>query len=161
MKQFLFASPLILSILASIVACDKSSLLINDIEPMPQDSSTTVVPNSNSLAISVGNQVFTATLLDNPTAKSFKALLPLTIEMIELNANEKYARLPSNLPIKPGVPASIQAGDLMMYGSNTLVLFYQSFSTSYSYTKLGTIDNITGLTAALGNGNVKVHFEIK
>ncbi len=161
MRQFLFASPLVLSILASIVACDKSSTLINDIEPMPQDSSTTVVPSSNTLAISVGNQVFTATLLDNPTAKAFKALLPLSIDMIELNANEKYASLPSNLPSNPSVPASIQAGDLMMYGSNTLVLFYQSFSSTYSYTKLGTINNITGLTTALGKGNVKVHFEIK
>jgi len=50
-------------------------------------------------------------------------------------------------------------GDLMLYGNNTLVLFYESFNSSYSYTKLGYVDNPTGLAAALGNGNVVVKFE--
>lgn len=47
----------------------------------------------------------------------------------------------------------------MLYGNNTLVLFYKNFNTSYSYTKLGAIDNPAGLEAALGNGNVVVKFE--
>ena len=49
----------------------------------------------------------------------------------------------------------------MLYGSKTLVLFYQSFSTSYNYTKLGTIDDATVLTTALGSGNVVVTFELE
>lgn len=47
----------------------------------------------------------------------------------------------------------------MLYGNNTLVLFYESFDTSYSYTKLGYVDDPAGLDAALGNGNVVVKFE--
>jgi hypothetical protein len=49
---------------------------------------------------------------------------------------------------------SIKTGGLIFYGSNCLVLFYKNFSTSYRYKKLGAIEDVFGLTAALGGGNV-------
>ena len=78
--------------------------------------------------------------------------------MKELNGNEKYFDLPSNLPSNASNPGTIQPGDLMLYGSNTLVLFYKSFSTTYNYTPMGRIDDASGLTAALDSGNVTVTF---
>ena len=81
--------------------------------------------------------------------------------MVELNGNEKYVDLSRNLPTNAANPGTIQNGDLMLYGSATLVLFYKTFSTSYSYTKLGRIDDVTGLAAALGAGNVTVSFELE
>ena len=53
------------------------------------------------------------------------------------------------------------AGDLMLYGSNTLVLFYKPFSTSYNYSPIGRIESPLGLAAALGSGNVTVTFELQ
>lgn len=113
---------------------------------------------SGKIKITVNSQPFTATLLDNNSAKAFKEMLPVTIDMEELNGNEKYYDLPNSLPKNASVGGNINAGDLMLYGSNTLVLFYKSFNTSYSYTKLGTLDNPSGIAAALGNGNAVVTF---
>jgi hypothetical protein len=118
-------------------------------------------PASNQMRIKIGSNTFTATLYDNATATAFKGMLPMTIKMSELNGNEKYFDLPANLPTSASKPEKIQSGDLMIYGSNTLVLFYKTFSTSYSYTGLGRINDATGLAAAVGCGNVTVTYELE
>ena len=121
---------------------------------------------SKQLKIKIGSKTFHATLLDNATVTAFKSRLPLTISMSELNGNEKLYNFPANLPTNASNPGTINTGDLMIYSSNVLVLFYKSFATSYSYTRLGRIADPTGLQAALaasadGSGNVTVTFELE
>ena len=116
--------------------------------------------DSMKLKITIGANAFTATLYNSRTITTFKTMLPLTINMTELNGNEKYFDLPNSLPANASNPGTIQVGDLMLYGSNTLVLFYKSFSTQYSYTRIGRIDNTSELTAALGSGSLTVRFEV-
>lgn len=108
--------------------------------------------------ITVGEQSFTATLDESVTARAFAAMLPLTLNMSELNGNEKYHYLPEALPTDAAQPGSVREGDLMLYGSNCIVLFYASFSTSYRYTRIGQIEDPAGLAAAVGAGNVTVSF---
>ena len=69
-------------------------------------------------------------------------------------------RLSSAVPTASSNPGRIQTGDLMLYGSSCVVLFYKTFSTSYSYTRLGRVDNPVGLASALGSGNVTATFEL-
>lgn len=131
------------------------------------DETATIQNNDNrnnnvatsKMKITIGKTVFAATLYDNPSASAFKAMLPLTIDMTELNGNEKYYDLSRPLPTNASFGGNIKAGDLTLYGNNTLVLFYTDFNTSYSYTKLGSVDNSNGLTAALGSGNAVVTIE--
>ena len=118
-------------------------------------------PESNQMRIKIGSSTFTATLYDNATATAFKGMLPMTIKMSDLNENEKYVDLSVDLPTNASNPGKIQSGDLMIYGSNTLVLFYKAFSTSYSYTRLGRINDTTGLAAAVGSGSVTVTYELE
>ncbi len=117
-------------------------------------------PEENrKMKITIGTSIFTATLRNNAAATAFDKLLPITITMHELNNNEKYYDLSGSLPTSSSNPGAIEYGDIMLYGSRTLVLFYKSFSTSYSYTPLGKIDNPTGLASALGSGSATVTFE--
>lgn len=111
---------------------------------------------TDSITLKIGNTTFRAVLEDNATARAFAALLPLTITMNELNGNEKYYMLPDNLPTASSRPGRIENGDLMLYGSNCIVLFYDTFTTSYSYTRIGKVVEPNGL----GNGRVTVTMEI-
>lgn len=111
------------------------------------------------IAIIVGGKHFSATLYDNAAAKTFAGRFPLTLSMSELNGNEKYADLETGLPASPINPGVIQTGDLMLYNGGCLVLFYESFSTSYSYTPLGRVENPQGLAEALGRGSAAVTFQ--
>ena len=126
-------------------------------------SSSNDISNTDTmkLKITIGTNTFTATVHNNATATAFIAKLPLTINMTELNGNEKYFDLPNNLPTNASKPGTIQTGDIMLYGSNTLVLFYETFSTSYNYTRIGRIDNPSGLADALGSANKTVKFEVE
>lgn len=81
--------------------------------------------------------------------------------MTELNGNEKYADVPRRLPTNASNHGTIKNGDLMLYGSSTLVLFYKTFPTNYSYTKLGAVDDPPTLAKALGGGSATVTFEIE
>ena len=137
-----------------LYACNKDSKM----EPV---SGLTIDANMDTmkLKITVGSKVFTATLHDNTTARALKAKLPMTIYMTELNGNEKYFDLQDRLPTNASNGGTIHTGDLMLYGANTVVVFYKTFSTSYSYKPLGRIDDPSGLAAALGSGSVTVSFE--
>ena len=73
---------------------------------------------------------------------------PLSVTMNELNGNEKYHYLSTSLPTAAYQPGTIRFGNLMLYGNNCVVLFYETFDTSYSYTRLGAIDNPSGLSPA-------------
>lgn len=142
------------------------SVLVGSASSCDKEDHTTILVNNNFMAnekikITVNSQTFTATLLDSNSAKAFIEMLPITITMKELNGNEKYYDFSNNLPTNSSNPGTIKNGDLMLYGSKTLVLFYHSFSTSYSYTKLGSVDDASGLASALGSGNSIVSFELE
>ena len=103
----------------------------------------------------INNKEYVINLESNETVNSLIKLLPIEITMNELNGNEKYIYLDNTLPTNSYNPNRINAGDVMLYGNNCLVIFYKSFDTSYSYTKIGHIDNLEDL----GTGNIKVKLE--
>src|SRR5215216_3698686 len=121
MKRLLFFAFLAMS-LVGCASCSKNTAT--------SESNNNTNPTGSKMKIKIGNSTFTATLYDNATVTAFKSLLPLIVNMVELNGNEKYADLSPSLPTNATNPGTIQNGDLMLYGSSTLVLFYKTFSTS-------------------------------
>lgn len=145
MKKFL----LMLITLLIFTGCGETQIPENNLK----------VASAMNIKISVGGKTFDAVLEDNAAAQEFYKMLPLEITMNELNGNEKYYRFNKNLPSNDRRAGTINAGDLMLWSSNTVVLFYESFSSGYSYTRLGKILNTNGLSNAVGKNNVTVKFE--
>ena len=110
---------------------------------------------NNQVKVLIDKKEYKIDLDDNETAKEFVNMLPLELNMNELNGNEKYIYLDTTLPTNSSNPKRINVGDVMLYGDNCLVIFYKSFDTSYSYTKIGHIDNLPNL----GNDSISVKFE--
>lgn len=117
---------------------------------------TGVVSDMYQITLRINGEDFSAKLYQTETTKSIVQKLPLSITMSELNGNEKYYYFSENFPTQTERVSKIHAGDLKLYGSSCLVLFYESFSTSYSYTSLGYVENPGGLAEVLGTGSVHV-----
>jgi hypothetical protein len=135
------------------------ALLVSTSRLHAQPSARTDGPMKTTITITIAGKQFAATLADTAAAEAFKQLLPLSMTMSELNGNEKLFRLSADLPRQEFQPSTIQTGDLMLYSSRTVVLFYKSFPTVYSYTRIGRIEDPAGLAAAVGAGSIPVRFE--
>ena len=110
--------------------------------------------------LTVNNKIFSATLENNETTKELVSMFPMTLNMSELNSNEKYNYLDTDLTTNASRQSRINAGDIKLFGSNCLVVFYDNFRNSYSYTNLGKVDNVDDFVAELESGSVNIRFEL-
>ena len=113
----------------------------------------------DSCTMTIGDETFEVSLADNATAEAFSELLPATWDMTELNGNEKYHRLSSPLPSSPESFDHVEAGDVMLFQDDCIVVFYESHTTDYEYTRIGKVNDPTGLSEAVGSGSVTISFE--
>ncbi len=111
-----------------------------------------------AMKVQIRDKAYTALLEDNETARAFASLLPMELHMTELNDNEKYHYLMGSLPSAPAGIGHIEAGDIMLFGDDCVVLFYQSFDTPYSYTRIGRIIDAENMADSLGAGDADVAF---
>lgn len=112
------------------------------------------------MIVEVNGQQFEAELYDNATAAALENILPMTLSMEEMNGNEKYYFMDGSLPSDAEDIGTIRSGDIMLYGSDCLVAFFKTFETSYSYTRIGHIEDAEGFAAALESGTVEIGFRM-
>ncbi len=111
-----------------------------------------------TIFVSIGKHRFTIDLADTVSAEELSQLLPLTLVMQDHLRNEKHADLPRRLSTGNSRPGRIEAGDVMLWQGKTLVVFYESFDSAYSYTRLGKIRDVRHLKAAVGRESVRMDF---
>lgn len=110
--------------------------------------------------VQVGNSTFTATLENNSAVSSFIKMMqkaPVVISMSDYSGFEKVGSLGTSLPASNS-QTTTQSGDIVLYGGNQIVVFYGS--NSWSYTRLGRIDDLSGWEEALGSGDITITFSV-
>ena len=117
--------------------------------------------NSQKMNIQIDNKTFTVIVENNKTVKELYQKLPITLEMSDLNNNEKYCYLDFTLPTDSKSVKNIKKGDIMLFGNSCLVIFYKSFTTSYSYTKIGYIENPADIEIMSDKKSIEVSFNNK
>lgn len=128
-----------------------------------QESTNNANPKENTamkMNLQIGDSTFTATLEENAAVESLLDLMetaPLIIQMSDYSGFEKVGSLGVSLPTS-NRQTTTQSGDIVLYNGNQIVIFYGT--NSWSYTRLGKVDDLTGWEEALGNGDVTVTFSI-
>lgn len=153
------------SVPAAPPAQEAPSEALTPLEPALEDTAEENSENEEAnaemkMTVQVGASTFTATLEDNAAVDALVEMLesgPITIQMSDYAGFEKVGALGTSLPTSNS-QTTTQAGDIVLYQGNQIVIFYGS--NSWSYTCLGKIDDLTGWAEALGGGDVSVTFSL-
>ena len=114
-----------------------------------------------NMKVQVGDTIFSATLEENAAVSALVDMMresPVVLQMSDYSGFEKVGPLGTSLPVDNS-QTTTHAGDIVLYNGNQIVIFYGS--NSWSYTRLGHIDDLTGWEEALGNGDVTVTFSLE
>ena len=159
-KKLTIFIPILIAIIASVVV---TTVMMNNkgkepnLLPEANQSIDNEEMTMDKVYININNKKLGIDLENNSTTSALIKLLPLELSMNDLNGNEKYVYLNESLPTNTYSPKHIEAGDVMLFGDNCLVIFYESFDTSYSYSKIGHINNLP----SLDDGNISISIDVK
>ena len=159
-KKLTISIPILIAIIVSVVV---TTAMMNNkgkepnLLPETNQSIDNEEMTMDKVYININNKKLEIDLENNSTTSALIKLLPLELSMNDLNGNEKYVYLNESLPTNTYSPKHIEAGDVMLFGDNCLVIFYESFDTSYSYSKIGHINNLS----SLDDGDISVKLSIE
>ena len=117
----------------------------------------------DSVKVKINDNVFDVKLENNSATQEFIKELKkgnVTVNASEYGGFEKVGNLGFSLPTSDE-NIGTAPGDIVLYQGDKISLFYGSHS--WSYTKLGKIDNVDSnkLKEVLGTGDVTLEFSLK
>lgn len=112
------------------------------------------------IKITVGNDSATANIFDNPAARDFLRLMPMTFTLKDYNSTEKVSDLPQKLSTKQAPEGMTPArGDITYYAPwGNLAIFYKDFTYSRGLIILGKVESNSKILEQ--EGPFKATFEI-
>jgi len=163
MNKPIFLTAFLLTFILLFSACGKteSTSTTTEHQETVTSSEEEIRDEKMIINIKINNSVFTATLEDNEAAKEFYEMVKsgsVIIEMSDYSGFEKVGPLGKNLT-SDDKQTKTKKGDIVLYNGNQIVMFYGS--NSWSYTRLGKIDDLNGWETALGSGDITAEFTVK
>ncbi|WP_159723759.1 cyclophilin-like fold protein [Enterococcus sp. CSURQ0835] len=124
---------ILISLFFGLTACQSVKPVKLPKEPSPKEK------NFSAVSVKIKGKTYQLHLANNDTTHAFIKRLPLELTLQELNGNEKFQELPFELPTDEQPIQQIRKGDVLLFGSRTLVIFYEDFPTHYKYTRIGKL----------------------
>ena len=124
----------------------------------PTENEEAAEEETPMLQMTIGDTAVAVDWEENESVDALKELCrdePLTISMSMYGGFEQVGAIGTNLP-RSDVQTTTEAGDIVLYAGNQLVVFYGS--NSWAYTRLGHISDQSAadMAALLGHGDVTV-----
>lgn len=157
MRAFIMIMALLLTS-GTFAACDS-----DENGDVTNNNDTTENFENMKLKITVGSRTLTATLEDNPTARDFAALLPMSVDLTDYARTEKVFDLPGGKRLSTqDAPAGMDPdiGDITYFLPwGNIAIFYKDFGYAGGLIKIGHIDD--GIEALQVSGSISnVKFEL-
>lgn len=152
---YILKSFIITLISITLFACNSNSY-----PPTDNDLPSEEIQMVSKISLVVNNYSFLIDLEDNNASKELVNLLKdssLTLKFSDYGNFEKVTYLGFSLPNEDSY-ITTNPGDIVLYNSNSLVVFYGN--NSWNYTRIGKIEDITNLKAALGDNDVTMTFQL-
>lgn len=124
------------------------------------DETQTPSTEEQVMQIQIGEYIFDVLPAQTQAAKELTELLaqgPVTIAMSDYGGFEKVGPLRTELSAS-NEQITTEAGDIMLYNGDNIVLFYGS--NTWAYTPLGKVMDLSGWEQALGAGSIIAVFSL-
>ena len=172
-KQLMIRMALVLGLVFSLSACGSArassgpqtgpgaqtaETAAETISEQTTDNTVAKEEQKTMLQMKIGETKVSVSWEDNDSVAALKELCkdaPLTIQMSMYGGFELVGSIGTRLPSNDA-QTTTSAGDIVLYSSNQVVVFYGS--NSWDYTRLGHItdQDAAGMASLLSNGNVTI-----
>lgn len=139
---------------------DQNKVASDDAEIQTDDPDMPTRVADMKMNVQIGDASFTAVMEDNAATRELVEMMkqgPVSIEMSDYSGFEKVGSLGRSLTTD-NHQTTTSAGDIVLYSGDQIVMFYGS--NSWSYTRIGKIDDLSGWEEALGSGSITAVFTI-
>ena len=118
---------------------------------------------ADTMVLTINGEVVSVEWEDNESVDALMDLVskePLSIRMSMYGGFEQVGSIGTSLP-RNDVQTTTEAGDIVLYSGNQIVVFYGP--NSWAYTRLGKVTDITKaeMTELLGNGDVTITISLE